>query len=494
VAAVLLFSGPCDLANQSAVAAAYNFYATTSITAGDVVVWDGSTAYAVKTISEASSVYVAGVSAQSVSSGNNCVIRQDGGRVAVNVTGSVDPATNPYLITSSTTGKAQGVSAFQSGIFAIAITSDGTPAAGQVYASVNLGFLGYGSSGGGGGVSDHGALTGLSDDDHLQYHNDTRGDARYYTETELDAGQLDTRYYTETESDATFAPIAEGTTNGDSHDHAGGDGAQVNHGGLGGLSDDDHSQYHNDTRGDARYLYRENVGAFTPDADYEPATKKYVDDNIGGGGDHGTLTGLDDADHNASYYTETEMNAHDHLGGPEATVDHGSLTGLGDDDHAAVYAAIANEVTNGDTHDHAGGDGAQVDHGGLGGLSDDDHYGVTKPRVMFTITSPLDLVDAATTCVFQNKSGRTLNITAIYSQSDTDNVDFTLKETSGNDYTSLTTIEAITISTDGTGVYYNDLTSGIDHTAIQDGNDIVFDNDATDAPDWIAVVILGYFS
>jgi hypothetical protein len=31
----------------------------------------------------------------------------------------------------------------------------------------------------GGGVTDHGALTGLSDDDHPQYHNNTRGDARY---------------------------------------------------------------------------------------------------------------------------------------------------------------------------------------------------------------------------------------------------------------------------------------------------------------------------
>lgn len=29
------------------------------------------------------------------------------------------------------------------------------------------------------GVSDHGALTGLADDDHSQYHNDARGDARY---------------------------------------------------------------------------------------------------------------------------------------------------------------------------------------------------------------------------------------------------------------------------------------------------------------------------
>jgi len=30
-----------------------------------------------------------------------------------------------------------------------------------------------------GGVTDHGALTGLGDDDHPQYHNDARGDARY---------------------------------------------------------------------------------------------------------------------------------------------------------------------------------------------------------------------------------------------------------------------------------------------------------------------------
>lgn len=36
-----------------------------------------------------------------------------------------------------------------------------------------------------GGASDHGALTGLSDDDHTQYHNDTRGDARYYQQSEI---------------------------------------------------------------------------------------------------------------------------------------------------------------------------------------------------------------------------------------------------------------------------------------------------------------------
>lgn len=34
-------------------------------------------------------------------------------------------------------------------------------------------------AGGGDGVTDHGALTGLTDDDHTQYHTDARGDARY---------------------------------------------------------------------------------------------------------------------------------------------------------------------------------------------------------------------------------------------------------------------------------------------------------------------------
>lgn len=40
-----------------------------------------------------------------------------------------------------------------------------------------------------------------------------------------------------------FAVAAKGVTNGDNHDHSGGDGGQIDHGGLDGLSDDDHSIY-----------------------------------------------------------------------------------------------------------------------------------------------------------------------------------------------------------------------------------------------------------
>lgn len=53
---------------------------------------------------------------------------------------------------------------------------------------VTIGMQGPpGSGGGGAGTTDHGALTGLGDDDHAQYHNDARGDARYYTKAQADA-------------------------------------------------------------------------------------------------------------------------------------------------------------------------------------------------------------------------------------------------------------------------------------------------------------------
>jgi hypothetical protein len=44
-----------------------------------------------------------------------------------------------------------------------------------------------GGEGDPGGTSDHGELDGLSDDDHTQYHNNTRGDSRYYTKAIADA-------------------------------------------------------------------------------------------------------------------------------------------------------------------------------------------------------------------------------------------------------------------------------------------------------------------
>lgn len=70
-------------------------------------------------------------------------------------------------------------------VTAAKLSTGAAPTTGQV-----LSYNGSGlewSAAGGGGVTDHGTLTGLTDDDHTQYHTDTRGDLRYYTKTESDA-------------------------------------------------------------------------------------------------------------------------------------------------------------------------------------------------------------------------------------------------------------------------------------------------------------------
>lgn len=54
-------------------------------------------------------------------------------------------------------------------------SADGT--SGQVLVTDGSGTLSFDDASG--GVTDHGALTGLGDDDHAQYHNDARGDLRY---------------------------------------------------------------------------------------------------------------------------------------------------------------------------------------------------------------------------------------------------------------------------------------------------------------------------
>jgi len=99
-----------------------------------------------------------------------------------------------------------------------------------------------------GSTIDHGNLSGLGDDDHPQYHNNTRGDARYYTKTLLDGGQLDNRYFTESEHINVSAGVGDAgkpivlDANG-FIDASMIDDSDIDHGSLSGLGDDDHVQY-----------------------------------------------------------------------------------------------------------------------------------------------------------------------------------------------------------------------------------------------------------
>ena len=169
------------------------------------------------------------------------------------------------------------------------------------------------------------------------------------------------------------------------------------HGHLIGRGDDDHTQYHNDTRGDARYLYRSNDTPYSPTGDYNPATKKYVDDASGTGEvNDGANVGTDGVGvfdgkvgtdlqfrHVASSNSllSIALDAVDNdidFTVEEANIDHDSLANTHnlttDVDHDAI--ANTHNLTTDVDHDTISNTHnltTDVDHGSIGGLGDDDH-------------------------------------------------------------------------------------------------------------------------
>ncbi len=92
------------------------------------------------------------------------------------------------------------------------------------------------------GVTDHGDLDGLTDDDHSQYLNIARHDlvARH------PLAVLDSAVCSETEADSK---ITTHKNNASAH-HTKTDSSEIDHGSVQGLADDDHSQYLNTARHD----------------------------------------------------------------------------------------------------------------------------------------------------------------------------------------------------------------------------------------------------
>jgi hypothetical protein len=273
----------------------------------------------------------------------------------------------------------------------------------------------------GGGVSDHGGLTGLADDDHTQYFNNARletvldgyttdaelsghtGDATiHFTESSIDHGSIagltdddHTQYFNNIRLEAVLDGYI---TDADFSSHTGDatihfTEASIDHGSITGLGDDDHTQYFNDIR------LESVLDGYTTDAEFSAhtgnATIHFTESSI----DHGSITGLGDDDHPQyfnsirleslldGYTTDAEFSGHTgdttiHF--TEASIDHGSITGLGDDDHAQYFNSIRLEaVLDGYTTDtefsaHTGDatihfTEASIDHGSVTGLGDDDH-------------------------------------------------------------------------------------------------------------------------
>ena len=114
--------------------AVYKPTTQSNVEPGFVVIVNAGTDNSVQTTTDSGSTKVAGVCAETVASGNPVIVESDGDKVIVNV--AAGTARGQKLITHTVAGQAIGVNEWQKGVFAIARSDVGTPAAGQCYATV----------------------------------------------------------------------------------------------------------------------------------------------------------------------------------------------------------------------------------------------------------------------------------------------------------------------------------------------------------------------
>ena len=188
--------------------------------------------------------------------------------------------------------------------------------------------------------------------------------------------------------DTLYAPIAKGVTNGDSHDHSGGDGAQIDHTTLSNIGSNAHSAIdtHISSTSNPHQVDYADVSGQDAGTDVTAAELEELTD--------GSTTSL----HDHSGITDADA-IHDNVSGEISAITAKTTPVDADitliEDSAAsnakkklswsnikatmkaymdtIYAPIAKGVTNGDSHDHSGGDGAQINHTTLSNIGSNSH-------------------------------------------------------------------------------------------------------------------------
>jgi hypothetical protein len=119
-------------------------------------------------------------------------------------------------------------------------------------------------------------------------------------------------------------------------------------------------------------------------------------------------------------------------------------------------------------------------------------FGHKLKWIQGTVILPNDLADGErdALCIFKNKTGTTITIVAWDMESGTDDTTLNIEETDADGQNN-STVDAVEIATDGTGIYYGSDTT-ITAGTIETEHRVLLDFDDTDTPDYVKFSI-GYW-
>jgi hypothetical protein len=113
----------------------------------------------------------------------------------------------------------------------------------------------------------------------------------------------------------------------------------------------------------------------------------------------------------------------------------------------------------------------------------------------WTVIAPNDLADAVRDAcpVWSNETGMTFTVTKVESWSGTDDSEYNLEEEDA-DGANNSTITAVDVDTNGTGLFYDTVTSMTGTATVEANHIILVDFDDTDTPTWVKGTVCGWFN
>ena len=115
-------------------------------------------------------------------------------------------------------------------------------------------------------------------------------------------------------------------------------------------------------------------------------------------------------------------------------------------------------------------------------------------EIQITVVAPNDLADATRDAfqAWENVSGMSFVVTGWSAASGTDDTDLNIEETDADGQNNAT-VDAVSIATNGTGIFTASDTT-ITGATIETGHRLLLDFDDTDAPTWVKITIYGYYA